>query len=118
MQNEKEKRYAQVDFAEIAPVPCPCGMSKRAFIRESEGALSFHVVTISKEAKKHYHKDHQEVYYILKGTGFLEVDEEKIPVREGSSVLIKPFCRHRALGELLIVNVSLPAFDPQDEYFD
>ena len=116
--DNKEKRYAQVNFADIVPVPCPCGMSKRAFIEESNGDVSFHVVEISKEARKHYHKEHQEVYFILKGTGFLEVDDEKIPVKEGSSVLIKKYCRHRALGDLLIANVSLPAFDAEDEYFD
>ena len=27
-------------------------------------------------------------------------------------------CRHRALGDLKIVNVSLPVFDPRDEWFD
>ena len=35
-----------------------------------------------------------------------------------SSVLIKPGCRHRAVGDLKIVNVPVPAFDPEDEWFD
>jgi hypothetical protein len=35
-----------------------------------------------------------------------------------SSVLIKPGCRHRALGNLKIINIPIPTFDPDDEYFD
>ncbi len=113
-----KKRYVVADFTDIAPVPCPCGMTRRAFVDSSDGQVSFHVVDIKKDARKHYHKNHVEIYYILEGTGFLEVDEEKIPVKPGVSVLIRESCRHRALGDLKIVNVSLPVFDPRDEWFD
>ena len=114
----EKKNYANVEFSNIMPVPCPCGMSKRAFIQESEGAVSLHVVEISIHAKLHYHKNRREIYYILEGEGFLELDGEKLPVKPGSSIMINPGCRHRALGQLKVVNVSLPAFDPEDEYFD
>ena len=30
----------------------------------------------------------------------------------------KPGCRHRAVGKMGIVNVSIPPFDPEDEWFD
>jgi hypothetical protein len=33
-------------------------------------------------------------------------------------LFIKPGCRHRAVGKMRIVNVSIPAFDPKDEWFD
>ena len=112
------KNYAMVDFSGIGAVPCPCGMSRRAYIAESGGKVSFHVVEISRDAKLHYHKNHSEIYYILEGTGFLELDGEKLPVKPGCSVLLKPGCRHRALGQLKVINVSLPAFDPEDEWFD
>lgn len=112
------KNYTKVDFSAITPVPCPCGMSKRAFIQESDGEVSFHVVEISIDAKLHYHKNHREIYYILEGNGFLELDGEKLAVKPGSSIMINPGCRHRALGNLKVINVSLPAFDPEDEFFD
>lgn len=115
---ETEKRYASVDFAEIVPVPCPCGMSGRAFIAESGNRASFHVVEIKKDAERHYHRSHIEIYYVLEGTGFLEADGEKIPLFPGKSVLLQEFCRHRAIGKLKIANVSIPAFDPDDEWFD
>ena len=101
----EERRFKITDFADIPAVPCPCGMSRRAFAE-------------STDARMHYHKNHIEIYYILEGSGFLEVDGEKTAVKPGMSLLIKEYCRHRSVGKLKIVNVSLPAFDPEDEWFD
>jgi mannose-6-phosphate isomerase-like protein (cupin superfamily) len=114
----EQKRFVVADFSEIPALPCPCGMSRRAFIDSSDGCASFHVVEIKKDAQLHYHKNHIEIYYILEGAGVMELDGEKVPVKPGVSVFIKKYCRHRAIGKLKIVNVSLPVFDPEDEYFD
>ncbi len=38
----------------------------------------------------HKHKENEEVYIILKGKGFIEVDGEKLEVQEGSVVKVKP----------------------------
>ncbi|MBR2846641.1 MAG: cupin domain-containing protein [Clostridia bacterium] len=113
-----EKRYDIAGFENISAVPCPCGMSKRAYIDSSDGRVSFHIVEIKKDAERHYHKNHIEIYYILEGEGFIEADGEMIPAKPGTSVMIKEYCRHKAHGEMKIANVSLPAFDPEDEYFD
>jgi hypothetical protein len=48
----------------------------------------------------------------------LELDGEIVPVRPMTSVMIKPGCRHRAIGQLQVIIVAMPAFDPQDEWFD
>lgn len=115
---ENKKRFAVENFADITAVPCPCGMSQRAFVASSNGAATFHIVNIKKDAELHYHKEHFEIYYILEGSGFMELDGEKIPVTVGNTIFIDKYCRHRALGEMKIANVSVPAFDAKDEYFD
>jgi len=46
------------------------------------------------------------------------VDDETIPLSPGKAVLIQEFCRHKAIGKLKIANVSIPAYDPEDEWFD
>ena len=46
------------------------------------------------------------------------MDGDLVPVRPGSAVLIQPGCRHRAVGRLKIINVPVPTFDPEDEWFD
>ena len=43
---------------------------------------------------------------------------EMIPVKPMTTVLIKPGCRHRAVGTFRIVVVLVPAFDPDDEWED
>jgi mannose-6-phosphate isomerase-like protein (cupin superfamily) len=59
-----------------------------------------------------------EIYFVLEGEGYMELDGERVPLKPHTSVLIKPGCRHRAVGRLRIVNVPIPAFDPADEWFD
>ena len=115
--NEK-KRYAVENFDAIPAVPCPCGMSRRAFMESSEGAATFHLLEVKKDAALHYHKEHFEMYYILEGKGFMELDGDKVPVASGNAVFIPAYCRHRALGAFKVAVVSVPSFDPEDEYFD
>ena len=114
--NEK-KAYLVADFDEIEAVPCPCGQSKRAFVHDDNRVASMHVVEISKESRPHYHKKMTEIYYVLEGEGHLEIDKDKVPLKPGVSVLIPPNSLHRAVGQLKIINVPIPAFDPVDEWF-
>lgn len=112
------KNYIVEQLDEIPAVPCPCGQARRAFGSDDSGVASTHLVDILKDAKTHYHKKMHEIYVILEGEGYMELDGEKVPVKPMTSVLIKPGCRHRAVGDLKIINVPIPAFDPQDEWFD
>jgi len=48
----------------------------------------------------------------------MELDDEKIPVEPFTAIFIKPGCRHRAIGNMRIVNVCIPPFEPKDEWFD
>ncbi len=113
-----EPLFKIVDINKLDPVPCPCGTTRRAFTDEPEQNCSLHVVDISEEARTHYHKRLTEVYYILEGSGQMELDGELFDVYPGMSILIKPGCRHRAIGKMKIMNMPVPAFDPDDEWFD
>ncbi len=77
-----------------------------------------HIVDIEQDAKVHYHKKLTEVYLILEGAGNMELDGQVVQVKPFTAIFIKPGCRHRAVGRMRIVNVSIPAFDPKDEWFD
>jgi mannose-6-phosphate isomerase-like protein (cupin superfamily) len=85
---------------------------------DPDGVATLHIVDISQDARAHYHKRLTEIYYILEGSGEMELDGERHPVRPGDAILIKPGCRHRAIGRLKVLNVPIPAFDPADEWFD
>jgi len=105
-------------FDEIEPVPCPCGMSRRAFAVPENQTATIHYVVISVDAKTHNHKKLTEIYLILEGEGHMELDGELHSVRPMSTIFIPPGVRHRAIGKMKIVNIPVPAFDPEDEWFD
>jgi mannose-6-phosphate isomerase-like protein (cupin superfamily) len=104
--------------SETLPVTCPCGQTWRAFVDDPDGVASLHIVEISPDARTHYHKRLTEIYYVLDGVGEVELDGERHSIRAGDAILIKPGCRHRAVGKLRVLNVPIPAYDPNDEWFD
>lgn len=110
--------YMIVKFDDIDAIKCPCGFSKRAFAQPDNPTATMHIVDIEQDAKTHYHKKLTEIYLILEGTGQMELDGRTVPVEPFTAIFIKPGCRHRAVGKMRIVNVSIPAFDPEDEWFD
>jgi len=107
---------AQLD--EVPAIACPCGDARRAFQVEDNQVATMHLVDIKADAQVHYHRRMTEIYLILEGEGHIELDGELIPVKPLTAILIKPGCRHRAVGNLRVINVPIPAFDPADEFHD
>ena len=112
------KNYMIEQLDAVPPTRCPCGFARRAFASPDNTVATMHLVDIQTDARTHYHKKMTEIYLVLEGEGFMELDGERIPVKPLTSIFIKPGCRHRAVGKLKIINVPIPAFDPEDEWFD
>ena len=112
------RKYYIEKLDDIEPAQCSCGTARRAFMNEEDSVASVHLVDISKDSRTHYHKKHTEIYFIIKGEGHLELDGDLVAVKPMTSVLIKPGCRHRALGDMRIINIPIPCYDPDDEWFD
>ena len=118
MEAVARKNYLIQQMDDVPGVPCPCGTSRRSFAVPGNDLATVHLVDISKDARAHYHEHMTEIYVVLSGEGHLELDGERVPVKPLTAVMIKPGCRHRAVGELHILNIAIPAFDPVDELFD
>src|SRR3954464_6854963 len=114
----KPQNFMLTQLDAVAPVPCPCGMARRGFASPDNPLATIHLVEITADARTHYHKKLTEIYLILEGEGFIELDGERHPVKPMTSIFIKPGCRHRLVGKFRIVNTAIPAFDPADEWFD
>lgn len=112
------EKYLIAQMDELAAVACPCGQSRRAFVTPDNPVATLHVVDITADSRAHYHKKLTEIYLVLEGEGHMELDGRLVPVKPMSAILIRPGCRHRAVGSLRIMNVPIPAFDPEDEWFD
>ena len=112
------KNYRVAHLDELPAKDCPCGLTRRAFATPDNAVATIHLLDVSRDARTHYHKTLTEIYVVLEGEGHLELDGERVPVRPMTAVMIKPGCRHRAVGNLRIINIPVPAFDPADEWFD
>lgn len=110
-------RYCIAKLEEISPMPCPCGKTRRAFVADDDQVATMHLVDISADSRPHFHQKLTELYLVLEGEGHMELDGDIVPLKPLTAVLIKPGCRHRAVGRLRIVNVSVPAFEPADEHY-
>ncbi len=112
--------YEIADFQEIPGVPCPCGTARRAFADVADFPGTIHLTAISADARTHYHKRLTETYVFLECApdSAMELDGVRVAVRPGMTILIRPGTRHRAIGEMQVLIVCLPKFDPADEWFD
>src|SRR5207248_2299612 len=83
------RTYHVADFAEIAAVPCPCGLARRAFADVADFPGTIHVTEISADARVHYHRRLTETYYFLDcgDDARMELDGKSIAVKPGLCVL-------------------------------
>jgi mannose-6-phosphate isomerase-like protein (cupin superfamily) len=112
------KKFELVQLNELPGIHCPCGVAQRAFADLPNSPCSVHFVSIENDAKRHFHRQMTEIYVVLEGEGMLELDGETVPLKPLTAVMIKPGCRHRALGTFKILNIAIPKFDPADEFSD
>lgn len=112
--------YELVDFARIPPVACPCGQARRGLAEVEDYPGTIHVTEISVDAKLHYHRRLTETYYFLEcgPDARMQLNDEIRPVQPGTCIMIRPGTRHRALGNMKVLIVVFPKFDPEDEWFD
>ena len=114
----RDKNYLVAQLDEIPTINCPCGLTRRAFTEDSDQLASLHLLDVQKDARLHYHRRITEIYFILEGKGYLDIDGEQVAVKPMTSILIKPGSRHRAVGKMRVAITAMPAFYPEDEWFD
>jgi len=72
--------------------------------------------------QRHYHRLAEEIYFVVKGSGELEVGGERTRVRPGDAVLIPPGAWHEltndGTSELRILCCCSPPYSHDDTYFE
>jgi len=101
-------------LAQVEPVPCPCGHSRRVLTRDDGVALGLHVVHI-RAAEHHYHVRTTEVYHILDGEGTLAVCREEFALAPGVNIYLPSGLAHGGDGDFTAIIVCAPPFDPEDQ---
>jgi mannose-6-phosphate isomerase-like protein (cupin superfamily) len=70
--------------------------------------------------QRHYHKAAEEFYFVIEGTGEMEIDGETCPVGPGDAILIPPGAWHkiRAVSTLRFLCCCAPTYSHDDTYFE
>jgi mannose-6-phosphate isomerase-like protein (cupin superfamily) len=68
---------------------------------------------------RHYHKAAEEIYFILEGSGEMEIEGEKRLVHPGDAILISPGSWHTivALSPLRLLCCCAPPYAHEDTFF-
>ena len=108
-----------IDLSSLPGVDCPCGVARRAFGDHDAFVGTVHLTQISRQAREHFHKEHTEIYVVLEcaDDAAIELDGHRYPVGRHHAILIPPGVRHRACGEMTVLIICTPEFDPDDEHF-
>src|SRR5437588_12415890 len=100
-------RHLRRDPANVQPWAETCGQI-RPLIEEADGAAAeVHHVEID-HAKLHYHKQTDEIYYVIEGEGTMVLDDEEITLHAGVVVYVPKGVRHKAVGKLTVLTVCIP----------
>lgn len=92
-----------------------CGYRQCLLTGEDKVPASVSLVAIS-DAEPHYHTKTTEYYYVLEGRGELHLGEEIVALAPGTLVLIPPGLPHWAQGEVKVLVIGMPPFDPDDQH--
>lgn len=72
--------------------------------------------------RRHYHRASEEIYFVVKGAGDMEVDGEHRRIAVGDAVLIPAGAWHslhnNGTSELRIICACVPAYSHDDTYFE
>jgi mannose-6-phosphate isomerase-like protein (cupin superfamily) len=72
--------------------------------------------------RRHYHAVAEEIYYVVEGSGELEIDGERRELVAGDAALITPGARHQIRagdgGRLRFLCCCAPAYRHDDTFFD
>lgn len=69
--------------------------------------------------QRHYHKKSEEFYFILEGSGVMEIDGESRQVTAGHAILIPPHAWHQITAQdpLRFLCCCAPPYAHEDVYF-
>src|SRR5262249_20303287 len=96
------------DPADVTPWAETCG-EIRCLIEQKDGAAAeVHHVRIH-DAKLHYHARTDEIYHVIAGTGSMVLDGERVELHPGVVVYVPRGVRHKAVGDLTVLVVCIPA---------
>jgi mannose-6-phosphate isomerase-like protein (cupin superfamily) len=85
-------------------------------------SLAEATLEVEQATERHYHRITEEIYFVLKGQGKMEVDGETSYMRPGDAVLIPAGAWHQlennGTSELRILCCCAPPYSHDDTFFE
>jgi mannose-6-phosphate isomerase-like protein (cupin superfamily) len=85
-------------------------------------SLAEATLEVEQATERHYHRLTEEIYFVLKGQGRMEVDGDVTQVRPGNAVLIPAGAWHQlennGTSELRILCCCAPPYSHDDTFFE
>ena len=105
-----------------APFTTKDGSTIRELHHTAAQSLAEAALEPGQATERHYHERSEEIYFVTKGSGELEIDGERRTVRPGDSILIPPGAWHTlendGTSELLILCMCSPPYSHEDTHFE
>jgi len=109
-----------------APFTTADGSTIRSLLDRSNApvahqSLAEATILAGEETVRHYHRESEEIYYLVEGAGEIEVDGERASVASGDAILIPPRAWHRIragdAGPLRLLCACAPPYRHEDTFF-
>ena len=105
-------------------VPDICGTAVELINNTTTGStkvsLAKLIVGPGQKSQRHYHKETEEIYYILSGGGRVAIGDESFGIGPGSAIFLPTGMAHEIHNtgeeELVFVCADAPVFDEQDVF--
>jgi mannose-6-phosphate isomerase-like protein (cupin superfamily) len=118
--NVRLVQVTSLDSAE--PFVTKDGSTIRELHHTAQQSLAEATLEPSEATERHYHAETEEIYFVLKGSGQMEVDGATRIVRRGEAILIPPGAWHslenNGSSELRILCCCSPPYSHDDTFFE
>ena len=98
------------------------GSTIRELHRSDAQSLAEATLEPDQATERHYHRATEEIYFVVKGSGDMEVDGEHKRIAVGDAVLIPPGAWHslhnNGTSELRILCCCAPPYSHDDTFFE
>ena len=106
----------------VEPFTTKDGSTIRELHHTSMQSLAEATLEPGQATQRHYHERTEEIYFVTKGSGELEVDGEIQTVRPGDAILIPAGAWHTlandGTSEILILCMCSPPYSHEDTFFE
>ena len=99
--------FLRRDIVEIKPWAETCGQIRPLLEEKDDAAAEVHHLEIT-NAKLHLHQRTDEIYYVLDGSGRMQVGDVEVELHKDVTVYVPRGVKHKAWGNLKVLVICIP----------